>query len=191
MLNHKGTQTIKTKRLILRRFTLDDAQMMFKNWAQDDRVTKYLLWDPHESVEVTSAKLNEWVEQYSKENCYHWVIEFEGEPVGSIGVVEIEDKHSRGAIGYCIGYDYWNKGIVTEALQGVLDYMFDEVNMNKLYAYHDVENIGSGRVMEKCGMIQEGLLREDMLRRDGSYGDMRLLGILRREWEMQKKQTQK
>lgn len=187
MLTHKGTQTIKTQRLVLRRFAPDDAALMFKNWAHDDRVTKYLLWDPHESVDVSSGKLSEWVEQYSKDNCYHWAIELDGEPVGSIGVVEIEDKHSRGTIGYCIGYDYWNKGIVTEALQAVIDYMFDNVNMNKLYAYHDVENIASGRVMEKCGMVQEGLLREDMLRRDGSYADMRLFGIMRSEWKAKRK----
>lgn len=187
MLTHKGTQTIQTQRLVLRRFALGDAQAMFNNWARDDRVTKYLVWDPHESVETSAGKLTEWVEQYEKDNCYHWAIEFEGEPVGSIGVVEIEDKHSRGTIGYCIGYDYWNKGIVTEALQAVIDYMFSDVKMNKLYAYHDVENIGSGRVMEKCGMVQEGLLREDMLRRNGTYGDMRLLGIMRSEWTKKQK----
>lgn len=186
MLTHKGTQTIKTPRLILRRFTLDDAQMMYDNWAKDERVTKYLTWEAHACVEVTVGILKEWVEKYKNDDYYHWAIEFEGEPVGAIGVVEISDKHSRGVIGYCIGYDYWNKGIVTEALQAVIDYMYSQVNMNKLSAYHDVENIGSGKVMEKCGMIEEGILREDMLRRDGSYGDMRLLGITLGDWKRQR-----
>ena len=186
MLTHKGTKKIATNRLVLRRFSVADAQTVYSNWANDDRVTKYLTWETHDCVEVTKRVLQEWQENYKKDDCYHWGIEFEGKLIGSIGVVEISDKHSRGVIGYCIGFDYWNKGIVTEALQAVMDYMFSEVNMNKLFAYHDVENPGSGRVMEKCGMVQEGVLREDMLRRDGSYGDMRMLGILRREWESRK-----
>ncbi len=190
MLTHKGTQTIKTERLILRRFAIDDAQMMYDNWAKDKRVTKYMTWEPHASVEFTAEKLSEWVSSYQNENYYHWGIEFNSKLIGSIGVMEVSDRNSNGCIGYCIGYDYWGNGIMTEALSAVLKYMFEEVNMHRLAAYHDVENIGSGKVMEKAGMIFEGVDRESMIRIDGSYADMRCYGILKREWE-EKKRTQK
>lgn len=53
MLTHKGTQVIKTKRLTLRKFTLNDAQAMFDTWANDERVTRFLTWEPHGSIETT------------------------------------------------------------------------------------------------------------------------------------------
>ena len=52
-MKHLGTKTIETKRLILRKFTLNDAEVMYQNWASEPEVTKYLTWQPHESVEVT------------------------------------------------------------------------------------------------------------------------------------------
>ena len=57
MLNHKGTQIIETARLILRRAVIDDAEIMFRNWANDAEVTKYLTWPPHENIDVTKALL--------------------------------------------------------------------------------------------------------------------------------------
>ena len=64
MLTHKGTQTIVTDRLILRRAVMEDAEPMFRNWASDPEVTKYLTWPPHESVAVTQKILEGWVSEY-------------------------------------------------------------------------------------------------------------------------------
>ena len=61
MLTHKGTQTIVTDRLILRRAVMEDAEPMFRNWASDPEVTKYLTWPPHESVAVTQKILEGWM----------------------------------------------------------------------------------------------------------------------------------
>lgn len=60
MLTHKGTQTIITQRLTLRRFQVDDAQAMFDTWANDERVTRFLTWVPHESPELTKKLLESW-----------------------------------------------------------------------------------------------------------------------------------
>ena len=57
MLTHKGTQTIETPRLILRKARMEDAEPMFRNWANDTEVTKYLTWPPHENIEVTKSVL--------------------------------------------------------------------------------------------------------------------------------------
>ena len=78
MITHKGTQTIHTERLILRKFTVDDAQAMFENWANDERVTRYLTWCPHESPEATKQLLELWCAAYEKPNTYNWVMEYEG-----------------------------------------------------------------------------------------------------------------
>lgn len=52
-MNHIGTKTIETERLILRQFTMEDSQAMFENWASDDEVTKYLTWPTHTSEEIS------------------------------------------------------------------------------------------------------------------------------------------
>lgn len=157
---HKGTQTIKTQRLILRRFRLEDAQAMFDNWASDDEVTKYLTWPTHSSVEITRMVLEDWVSGYQREDLYQWAIEFEGEIVGSISVVEQNGDIGKAEIGYCIGKRWWHKGITSEALKAVLDYLFDEVGFDRLFARHDPRNPHSGGVMRKCGMTFEGTHRQ-------------------------------
>ena len=74
MLNHKGTQIIETARLILRQARIEDAEPMFRNWANDPEVTKYLTWPVHGNIAVTKSVLDSWVESYEKDDYYHWMI---------------------------------------------------------------------------------------------------------------------
>ena len=90
MLQNKGTQLLETPRLILRKFTMDDTQAMYENWASDPEVTKFLTWPTHGSVEVTEQVLKSWVDGYAQENFYQWSIVPKGlgdAPIGSISVV--------------------------------------------------------------------------------------------------------
>ena len=182
MLTHKGTVTLTTPRLILRRFTADDAQPMYDNWATDERVPKYLSWEVHASVEFTKTLLAGWIAEYDNPETYHWVIEFEGTPVGTINLHSISTRDERCEFGYSLGSKWWNKGIMTEAAGAVIRFAFEELNANKVYALHDVENIGSGRVMQKNSMTQDGLLREHNVQKDGTRGDVAYYSILKREW---------
>ena len=182
MLTHKGTVPLTTPRLVLRRLTVDDAQAMYDNWATDENTTKYLIWDVHESIEATRELLTKWVPEYDKAEYYHWVIQYDGTIVGTINFHAIANKEEHIELGYCIGSKWWNKGIVTEAVSALLQFAFEELNANKVCALHDTENISSGRVMQKNGMKQEGLLREHKLRRDGTRGDLACYAILKREW---------
>ena len=74
MLTHKGTQTIYTERLVLRRFTVDDAQAMYDNWANDERVSRFLSWSPHKSSEETKQLLEGWCDAYKNDTTYNWAI---------------------------------------------------------------------------------------------------------------------
>ena len=160
MLTHKGTQTIATERLILRRFRPEDAQAMFDNWASDDEVTKYMTWPTHADVSISQWVVNDWVSSCEKDDFYQWAIEFEGQPIGSISVVDYRDEIARATIGYCIGRNWWHKGIMSEALKAVMDYLFDEIGFNRIEACHDPNNPNSGKVMAKCGMKYEGTHRQ-------------------------------
>lgn len=160
-MNHCGTQKLETERLILRRFSIEDAAAMYKNWASDPDVTKYLMWPTHSDVGVSKAVLNDWVKSYSDEKYYQWAIvpkEY-GEPIGSIAVVEMDEAVSKVHIGYCIGRAWWHRGITSEALKAVMDFLFDEVGVNRIESRHDPRNPNSGAVMRKCGMTYEGTMR--------------------------------
>lgn len=160
-IDKTGTVDLETKRLKLRRFTLDDAQDMFDNWASDPAVTKYLTWPTHTSIEVTKAVLESWASNYADGAYFNWAIERKGsgKVIGSIAVVAL-DEDIAAEIGYCLGRAYWGQGIMTEAVMAVLDHLFDAVGLNRVAAYHDANNPRSGRVMEKAGMKYEGILRQ-------------------------------
>jgi len=160
-LTHKGTVTLETERLILRRFTVDDAEAMYRNWASDPLVSEYMTWYPHESVAFTQDLLSGWVMDYEKENHYFWciVLKENGEPIGSISVVGMNEQAVSAEIGYGMSRAHWGKGIMPEALCAVLRFLFAETGFYRLHAKHDVRNPKSGRVMEKCGLQYEGTLR--------------------------------
>lgn len=157
-MRHLGTKTIETKRLVLRPFTLNDAEPMYRNWASDPEVTKYLTWPTHESAETTKSILKDWIAEYKKPEKYEWCIELKeiGEAVGSMGVVSINEKVGSMHIGYCISEAYWHQGITSEALAAVIEYLTREVGVRRIEARHDPRNPYSGKVMEKCGLKYEG-----------------------------------
>lgn len=161
-MNHCGTQRLETDRLVLRRFVMEDAGAMYKNWASDAEVTKYLTWPTHSDPKVSQTVIEDWIRSYTGENYYQWAIVPKGnndEPVGSISVVGIKEEISMMHIGYCIGKDWWHQGITSEALKAVMGFLFDVVGANRLEARHDPRNPHSGGVMKKCGMQYEGTLR--------------------------------
>ena len=184
MLTHKGTQTIDTSRLILRRAIREDAEPMFRNWASDPEVTKYLTWPTYEKVETAYQILDLWVHEYEKLDYYQWMIVLKelGEPIGSISVVRQNDRVEEAEIGYCIGSRWWHRGIMTEALTAVIEYLFTEVGMNRVAARHDPNNPHSGGVMRKCGMKYEGTHRA-CDRNNQGICDAAQYAILRSEWQ--------
>ena len=187
MLTHKGTQTIETSRLILRKAVREDAEPMFRNWASDPEVTKFLTWPAHSSIAVSEMVIGSWLQEYEKENYYQWMIVLKelDEPIGSISVVRQNDRVEEAEIGYCIGRQWWHKGIMTEALSAVIEYLFTEVGMNRIAARHDPNNPNSGGVMRKCGMKYEGTNRA-CDRNNQGICDTAQYAILRGEWKKPK-----
>ena len=154
-----GTQRIETDRLILRRYKIEDADAMYKNWASDSEVTKFLTW---QSVDVSRSIIEDWLKEYSDEKYYQWAIVLKdngNEPIGDISVVHMNEDISMVHIGYCLGRAWWRRGIMSEALKAVTDFMFDTVEVNRVESRHDPMNPNSGKVMQKCGMKYEGTLR--------------------------------
>ncbi|MBQ7346250.1 MAG: GNAT family N-acetyltransferase [Oscillospiraceae bacterium] len=161
-MTHKGTCKLETERLILRQFRQGEEDAIFENWASDAEVTKYLSWPTHTSSEVSKMVLDSWVEGYGKDDFYLWAISLKdrgGDPIGSISVVAQDDAIGKVEIGYCIGKRWWHQGIMTEALEAVMSFLFEQVGAQRIEACHDPRNPHSGDVMRKCGMEYEGTLR--------------------------------
>lgn len=173
-IQHMGTVTIETLRLILRRFEEQDAEDMFRNWAGDAEVCRYLSWGPHASVDVSLKRILNWCEGYKRDNSYVWALEAKGKGsvIGSISVEIAYDRGESCEVGYCLSKEYWNRGVMTEALRAVLHYLFYEVGYRRIQAKHDVLNVASGRVMQKAGMQYERTEHKVGLRKDGTFYDL-------------------
>ena len=184
-MQHKGTQTLETERLVLRRFEPADAEPMHNNWASDGEVTKFLRFTAHENVDETRAIIAQWIEAYSDDTWYQWAIvpkDGKDEPIGSMSVVRMNEATEALTVGYCIGRAWWHQGITSEALSAVIEFLFTEVGANRIEANHDPRNPNSGGVMRKCGMTYEGTLRSSMINNQG-LGDACVYSILRDEWQ--------
>lgn len=161
-MDHKGTALLETERLILRRFVIGDSEAMYKNWASDAEVTRFLTWPTYSGVETARAVLSGWIADYDKADHYNWAIELKeiGEVIGSITVVHIVENTGSAELGYCIGRSWWGLGIMPEAAKAVFRYLFEEVGFARIAATHAKDNPKSGKVMQKIGMTYEGTLRK-------------------------------
>lgn len=155
---HKGTKVLETDRLVLRLFEENDYIKAFENYCYDERVTKYMTWYAHKNNLETKELVKAWSNKYDNNKFYNWVITEKGinEAIGSLSIVDINEEREEVEIGYCIGYNYWNKGYVTEALKKVIAYLFDEIQVKSIVAKHDSRNLASGRVMQKANMEYYG-----------------------------------
>lgn len=148
--NYLKNKCIETERLLLRKPRIEDAKPMFDNWANDPEVTKYMTWNAHENIEVTKMIINHWLEEEKDPKTIRYIITFKdsGEPIGSIDVVHYVDGNPE--IGYCLSRNYWNKGIMTEACKALVKYLIN-IGFTKILIRADERNIGSNKVIEKCG----------------------------------------
>ena len=119
-MEHQGTKTIETERLILRKFTADDLSAIFHNWTSDEKVTEFLRWPTHKSIDITKRVLESWLLEYEKPDFYQWAIipKEIGEPIGTISVIELNEKTEKVHIGYCLGSRWWHCGFTSAPCRG-------------------------------------------------------------------------
>lgn len=150
---------IETERLIMRRWREDDAMVLFR-YASDARVSELALWPRHTSVDMSLWVIREVF--MPNPHSFAIVLRESGEPVGCIGLVPEGDEHhavrdGEMEVGYWIGYPYWNRGLVTEALRAFTDeYCRSALGLQSLLITTDIRNAGSQRVAEKAGFLPIG-----------------------------------
>lgn len=163
---HKGTVTLETERLVLRRFTMEDIEQIYNNCWSEYEVWKWTNYEPMYFVEdvINTAEMftDKWFAAYDKPNRYSWAIQLKstGEVIGRFFGMHPDDRLNQIELAYEIGQKWWNQGLMTEAVKKVIDFFFNEVCFNRIQSHHAVENPASGKVMQKCGMSYEDIMRQ-------------------------------
>ncbi|MFK7787294.1 MAG: GNAT family N-acetyltransferase [Crocinitomicaceae bacterium] len=150
---------LHTSRLQLQLISHSDLEFIHDLLTQKETDQYNALGIP-ESLEETIATIVPWIHDNQEVIVFNrtWIVEdtTNNEKVGLIGLKLSRDKYRRGEVWCKCHPRYWNKGYATEALNGVLDFGFDECNLHRIQAGCAVENKASIRVLEKVGMIKEG-----------------------------------
>lgn len=185
MLKHCGTLMIKTERLILRRFSIEDTECAFKYWASNERVQSLYGEPVYDTLAKTRELILGYISSYGRVNNYRWAIVLKetNECVGQVAYFLVDDKNHFGELEYCIGEAFQRRGLTTEAVKAVIDFGFNNINFNKVQISHKEGNEASKRVILKNNLTFEGRLR-DYFYTNGRYVSRYYYSILKNEWEM-------
>lgn len=184
VLNHHGTINIKTQRIQLRRFNHSDSDNMLKNWISDPEIQSLISEPVYSTKQEVAELLKKYIESYDKSDFYRWAIVLKetNECIGQIAFFLIDNKNHFGEIEYCIGKKFQRKGFATECTQALIDFGFEQIQLNKIQICHKANNTPSKRVIEKCGFVYEGTLR-DFFYMNGKYVDRLYYSILKNEYK--------
>jgi RimJ/RimL family protein N-acetyltransferase len=161
----KPPEKFETERLILRKPCMEDAPAIFTSYAQDLEVTRYMTWTPHKNIEETYGIMQIMLKSWEEGSAYSFAIvpkDFNS----VIGMIAMHPDGFKVEIGYVLARPYWGKGLVTEAARALTNWLLQQPDIYRVFATCDVENPASARVMEKVGMVREGLLRRNAIRRN-------------------------
>ena len=173
-----ANQTIECKNIILRKAKIEDAQTVLDK-GTDPEVLKYIIWPGLNTIEEARESIFNFF--WSRPGI--WMIEDKasGRCAGDIGI-NLMPAHEKVGMMYSLSREFWARGIMTEALAAVIDLCFEKLELNRVEAAHIAGNIGSGRVMKKCGMVKEGVAVQSM-KVKGAFVDMVSYGITREMWK--------
>lgn len=142
---------LETERLILRKVRVDDAEQLFHDITSSTEVAKYVTWHAHKELSDTVAYVEYCLDDYKNIRCYRWAIELKetGALIGMIDVVGYNEGEPE--IGYMLAEREWGYGYATEACREAVRYLMLDEGFKTVYAEAHTDNIGSNRVLEKCG----------------------------------------
>lgn len=178
-LHERHFHPMKTQHLKLRPLVMLDAEAMFAYTSVPESF-QYLRRSAHTSVEEDRAFLRDVLEGYRQHREFVWGICFQGELVGTCRLFDLRLDEKSCEVSYLIHPTYQRRGIASEAVGRLIRYAFEELDVQKVSARCAVENIGSERVMQKCGMTKGDTLLH-YTEMDGRMWDFHLYSIQRNE----------
>ena len=173
---------LETERLVLRQLTVDDSENWFKNLS-DDEVAVLIGMEPLEHVEGSKGFIDSFSDRYEKGQGMAWAIILKEDYtfIGTCSYEKIDKLNLSGEIGYDLLKEYWGRGFMTEALRIIIEYGFENLNLNRIEAHTAAINTASRDLLRKLGFSEEGIFRDSSFFR-GEFRDDCTYSLLRREW---------
>ncbi len=167
-----------TERLVLEEIDYAVAQDLFEI-RSDERVVKYLDREKHKTVEDTQEMITIIMRSYNEKTGINWIIKNRTtlEVIGYIGYWRLFRERVRGEIGFALKPEFWQKGIMSEALLKVIEFGFKKFGLHSIEGNVNPNNISSIRLLEKIGFKKEAYYREDYLF-NGKFQDSAIYSLL-------------
>lgn len=165
-------------KITIRKFERDDIPKKVE-WINNPENNQFLHYD----IPIEIGKTQRWFDNnIGRTDRYDAVIEADGIPCGTIGLLNIDSKNSKAEYYIAMGEtSLKGKGVSPKASKLILEYAFNELGLNKIYLFTETENIAAQRLFEKVGFVKEGCIREDILSR-GKFVDRYAYGICKKDY---------
>lgn len=172
----------ETKRLTLRSIGIDDVDDIFE-FSSDPEVAHHMTWEVNRTKSETLLFINFVLEGYKTGTSADWAIveKIRQKVIGTCSFVDWSNEHRNAVLGYVINRSYWGNGYAAEAASELLKYGFNTLQLNRIEAHCDIDNLASEKVMKKLGMSFEGLLRQNQYIK-GAFRDTKIYRILQEDY---------
>lgn len=171
-----------TARLALRPLRLEDAGDIFQ-CAHDPEVTRYTTWDAHRTVEDSRMFIEQTIAAYERGENTELAMELkiDKKVIGTCGLIAVSAEHCRGEIAFAMAKEHWGGGLMAEVLKATLAFGYGALQLNRIWAKVDLDNINTIRTLRRAGWQFEGTLRQDVKVR-GTFRNVNMYSLLKTEF---------
>ncbi len=145
-----GTVELWTERMVLRRYRPEDADDLYRYLGTDPAMYQYSGWNPYATLEMARATVQGFIDRYKDAQTYSWVMDIDDVIIGTIGAYDYHNSQIE--VGFSVVPGWQGRGLATEAMRKVLEYLTENEGIPRVMAWCAAENVGSRRVLEKAGM---------------------------------------
>ena len=145
-----GTAELRTEQMTLRRYCPEDAEPLYRYLGTDPQMYQFSGWNPYATLAMARETVRQFIDSYGDRHSYAWVMDVDDVLVGTIGAYDYKDNQIE--VGFSVVKGWQGRGLATEALKKVLEYLTENEGIPLVTAWCASENVGSGRVLEKAGM---------------------------------------
>ncbi|NGM84793.1 GNAT family N-acetyltransferase [Paenibacillus sp. 7124] len=175
---------LETERFILRQLKQDDSREIFQYFSLDE-VTKFYDLESFTKIEQAEELIDRWNQKFERNQGIRWGITLRSESrvIGTCGFHGWMKNHYKAEIGYELTPEYWRQGYMTEVIQKIIEFGFNNLGLNRIEAFVEPENVGSRKVLEKIGFSEEGTLKEHFYWRN-RFVDTVIYALLKKDYKV-------
>ncbi|AIQ14315.1 GNAT family N-acetyltransferase [Paenibacillus durus] len=175
---------LETDRFVLRQLKQDDSREIFQYFSLDE-VTKFYDLESFTNIEQAEELIDRWNQKFERNQGIRWGITLRSESrvIGTCGFHGWMKNHYKAEIGYELTPEYWRQGYMTEVIQKIIEFGFNNLRLNRIEAFVEPENVGSRKVLEKIGLSEEGTLKEHFYWRN-RFVDTVIYALLKKDYKV-------